>query len=138
MPHTRYCACANQMLAGHVTGRVVVINGDVTLAPGARIGGELVVTGGEVRVTGGGAKSDLWMQMLADVLRAECARIEGDEGPAFGAAVLAGVGIGAWPDVGTACGSVVRTGRRFKPSGADYCAAHSRYKELYGALNRWP
>ena len=98
----------------------------------------LGVTGGEVRVTGGGAKSDLWMQMLADVLRAECARIEGDEGPAFGAAVLAGVGIGAWPDVGTACGSVVRTGRRFKPSGADYCAAHSRYKELYGALNRWP
>jgi hypothetical protein len=36
-------------VAGHVTGRVVVINGDVTLAPGARIDGELVVTGGEVR-----------------------------------------------------------------------------------------
>lgn len=40
---------ASLTVAGHVTGRVVVINGDVTLAPGARIDGALVVTGGEVR-----------------------------------------------------------------------------------------
>ncbi len=40
---------ASLTVAGHVTGRVVVINGDVTLAPGARIDGELVVTGGDVR-----------------------------------------------------------------------------------------
>ncbi|HEU4585454.1 MAG TPA: BamA/TamA family outer membrane protein [Gemmatimonadaceae bacterium] len=40
---------ASLTVAGHVTGRVVVINGDVALAPGARIDGELVVTGGEVR-----------------------------------------------------------------------------------------
>ena len=39
---------ASLTVAGHVTGRVVVINGEVTLAPGARIDGELVVTGGEV------------------------------------------------------------------------------------------
>lgn len=40
---------ASLTVAGHVTGRVVVINGQVTLVPGARIDGELVVTGGEVR-----------------------------------------------------------------------------------------
>lgn len=40
---------ASLTVAGHVTGRVVVINGDVTLAPGARIDGTLVVTGGQVR-----------------------------------------------------------------------------------------
>lgn len=40
---------ASLTVAGHVTGRVVVVNGDVTLTPGARIDGELVVTGGEVR-----------------------------------------------------------------------------------------
>ena len=92
---------------------------------------------GEVRVTGGGAKSDLWMQTLADVLDTPCARVEGDEGPAFGAALLAGVGVGVWSDVGEACSRTVRLGAAFEPSGADYAAARARFASLYPSLKVW-
>ncbi|MCH8275324.1 MAG: xylulokinase [Armatimonadetes bacterium] len=68
-----------------------------------------------LRVTGGGAKSDYWMQLLADSFSAPAVRLEADEGPAFGAAILAGVGASLWPDVRSACRDVVRTGQRFQP-----------------------
>ncbi len=97
----------------------------------------LGVAGNEIRVTGGGARSDLWMQLLADVLQARCVRIEGDEGPAFGAAVLAGVGIGIWPDVETACDQTVKLGRGFEPSGADHSGALARYRSLYPHTRAW-
>ena len=97
----------------------------------------LGVEAGEVRVTGGGAKSDLWMQILADVLETTCARIEGDEGPAFGAALLAGVGVGVWQDVAEACARTVRLGSSFEPSGQDYAGARARFTSLYPALKVW-
>lgn len=97
----------------------------------------LGVQAGEVRVTGGGAKSDLWMQMLADVLQTPCVRMEGDEGPAFGAAILAGVGIGIWPDVATACDRTVRKGRVFSPTSTNYTEARDRYRALYPQTRAW-
>lgn len=97
----------------------------------------LGVEAGEVRVTGGGANSDLWMQLLADVLEAKCKKIEGGEGPALGAALLAGVGAGVWNDVGEACRRTVRIGAAFEPSGADYAAARARFASLYPALKVW-
>ncbi len=97
----------------------------------------LGVSGDEIRVTGGGAKSDVWMQMLADVLRAKCVRIEGDEGPAFGAAILAGVGVGIWTDLGAACMRTVRTGKGFEPSETDYTHALARYRSLYPRVRAW-
>ena len=54
------------------------------------------VTAAEVIVTGGGAKSDLWVSMLATQLGVPCVRLEAEEGPAMGAAMLAGVGAGFW------------------------------------------
>ncbi|MBX7135209.1 MAG: xylulokinase [Fimbriimonadaceae bacterium] len=86
------------------------------------------VTGSEVRVTGGGAKSDFWVQMLADVFGRPCVRLDTDEGPAFGAAILAGVGIGVWPDVVFGAASSVRPRDTIKPSGHDYSAALSRFR----------
>jgi xylulokinase len=77
------------------------------------------------------------MQMLADVLRVRCVRIEGDEGPAFGAALLAGVGIGIWPDVESACDETVRLGKAFEPSEVDYTEALSRYRSLYPQVRAW-
>jgi len=68
-----------------------------------------------IRVTGGGAKSDYWMQLIADTFRVPTVRLAVDEGPAFGAAILAGVGAGVWPDVETACNAIVRTGGIFEP-----------------------
>ncbi len=97
----------------------------------------LGVTVNEVRVTGGGARSDLWMQLLTDVLHTSCVRIEGDDGPAFGAALLAGVGIGIWPDVQSACVQTVKFGKQFEPSGVDYSEALARYRSLYPQVRAW-
>lgn len=97
----------------------------------------LGATADEVRVTSGGAKSGFWVQMLADLFGKPCVTLESDEGPAYGAAVLGGVGVGIWPDVATACRNVVRVVRRVEPSAADYGEAVSRYRRLYAALRPW-
>lgn len=98
---------------------------------------KLGASSGEIRVTSGGAKSDFWVQMLADVLETPCVTLEVDEGPAFGAAILAGVGIGLWQDVQTACRQVVKIRRRFEPSGVDYSKAQKNYRALYSSLKDW-
>ena len=63
--------------------------------------------GTKVRVTGGGARSGLWRKIVASVLGVEVATVANPEGAAFGAALLAGVGAGAWPDVTAACDATV-------------------------------
>lgn len=88
----------------------------------------------EVRLSSGGAQSALWRQILADVLEVPCVRLEVDEGPALGAAILAGVGIGVWPDVATAAASTVRTTGVTVPSGTDYSQAYQEFRALYPAL----
>jgi len=84
-----------------------------------------------VRVAGGGAKSAFWMQLMADILGEECVTIECEEGPALGAAMLAGVGVGVWPSVSAASAAIVREANSYKPSGVDYSEAYRRYRELY-------
>lgn len=91
----------------------------------------------ELRVNGGGSKSSLWLQMLADVFEVPCTTLEVDEGPAFGAALLAGVGAGIWPDVATAATSAVRRKGRIEPSSTQYGAAYARYRSLYSATRAW-
>ncbi len=98
---------------------------------------ELGASPESLRVTGGGAKSGFWVQMLADCSRLACGGLAVDEGPAFGAAILAGVGIGLWPDVATACSEAVREKEVTMPSGMDYSAAYRRYGELYPSLSSW-
>lgn len=83
----------------------------------------------EVRVTGGGAQSAFWTQLVADVFEAPCATLEADEGPALGAALLAGVGVGAWNSVHEAAEACVRIARVVEPSGTDYSAALANYRE---------
>ena len=51
------------------------------------------------RVSGGGARSDLWLAIVASVLELPLERVAVDEGAAFGAAILGGVAAGVWPDV---------------------------------------
>jgi xylulokinase len=91
----------------------------------------------QVRVAGGGAKSRLWRRILASALGVELATVNSTEGAAFGAALLAGVGAGAWPDVEAACDAAIAvTGRDAPvPEWADaYEALYPRYRELYPAL----
>ena len=90
----------------------------------------------EVRVSGGGAKSPLWRQILADVLGVPLVVAEAIEGAAYGAALLAGVGGGVWPDVQTAARVAVKLGERVEP-GADagaYEATYPLYRDLYPLL----
>lgn len=88
----------------------------------------------ELRVTGGGAKGRFWVQMLADVTGIRCVLLASDEGPAFGAALLGGVGIGLWPDTAAACRETICTTERIEPSGADYSTAYDRFRRLYPRL----
>lgn len=85
---------------------------------------------GELRITGGGAKGAFWSQMLADAAQLPCVALEADEGPAYGAALLAGVGVGAWGSVEEACDLTIRRKARIEPGVAQYTDAYERYRSL--------
>ncbi len=89
----------------------------------------------QVRVSGGGAKSPLWRQILADVLGAPLVTVEALEGAAYGAALLAGVGVGVWSDVEAATASI-QLGEEVSPGpNADaYEKAYGIYSSLYPTL----
>lgn len=91
----------------------------------------------QIRSSGGGTKGALWRQILASVLEAELVTVNTTEGAAYGAALLAGVGAGAWADVPTACRACIKvTGSTHPdPSKVDvYRGAYPLYRELYPAL----
>ena len=90
----------------------------------------------EIRATGGGIRSALWRQILADVLGAAIVTTTGAEGAAQGAATLAAVGAGWFDTVQDACRALVRTGETTPPSEAAgaYTHAYARYRGLYPAL----
>lgn len=91
----------------------------------------------QVRVSGGGARSLFWRQILADVFETELVTVNTTEGAAYGAALLAGVGADLWPDVVTACESVVKVTGRTTPLEENvitYRRLYSVYQELYPAL----
>ena len=91
----------------------------------------------QVRVSGGGAKSLLWRQILADVMDAELVTVNTTEGAAFGAALLAGVGAGHWKTVQESCQAAIHTVESTQPQPADvrkYAGLYPLYKGLYPAL----
>jgi xylulokinase len=91
----------------------------------------------QVRASGGGTKGALWRQILASVLEAELVTVNTTEGAAYGAALLAGVGAGAWGDVPSACKAAVKITGSTSPDPAQaevYRKAYSLYRELYPAL----
>ena len=91
----------------------------------------------QVRVAGGGAKSALWRRICASVLGVELVTVNSTEGAAYGAALLAGVGAGAWPSVEAACDATIAVTGRDEPDPAwvkAYDALYPRYRELYPAL----
>lgn len=93
----------------------------------------------QIRLSGGGAKSSLWRQILADVFEAELVTVNTTEGAAFGAALLAGVGAGVWSNVDDACAQTVFVKDRIVPNPADvetYRAMYEQYQSLYPALKQ--
>ena len=90
----------------------------------------------EVRISGGGAKSPVWQQIIADVLNAPLVNINTTEGGAFGAAILASVAAGVFNDVATACEEMIQTGDQVAV-GADtgiYTERYEIYQSLYPTL----
>ena len=97
---------------------------------------EMKVAVKRIRLGGGGARSSLWRQIQADVYGHEVEIVEAEEGAAYGAAILAGVGAGIWKSVDEACGAVVRVAKTVPPQSdavkvmnANYAA----YRRVYAA-----
>ncbi|NWF96893.1 MAG: xylulokinase [Candidatus Thorarchaeota archaeon] len=99
---------------------------------------ELVIKGKELRVTGGAARSEVWMQIQADVLGIPVIRTEMEEATAVGAAILACKGVGLFKSVADAAEGMVRVRPPLVPTSAHrevYDMGFKRYKALYSALS---
>jgi xylulokinase len=91
------------------------------------------------RVSGGGARSELWVKIVASVLGLPLERTESEEGSAYGAALLAGVRAGVFADAYEAVERCVHVRERIEPDAAwaaAYEEAYVRYRALYPALQR--
>ncbi len=89
------------------------------------------------RVSGGGARSELWLRIVASVLGLPLERMESEEGSALGAALLAGVRAGVFADAGEAVSRCVRVRDRIEPDDEwmrAYDDGYERYRKLYPAL----
>jgi xylulokinase len=90
----------------------------------------------QVRASGGGARSPLWCQILADVFDADIVTVNVTEGAAYGAALLAAVGAGVYGSVAEACRAAIRVAGSTSPGPAVpvYAEYYPRYRALYPAL----
>lgn len=98
---------------------------------------ELGVEVSQVRASGGGGKSPLWRQMQADVFNHDICTINASEGPAFGVALLAGVGAGVYKSVEEACESTIKiksTQKANKEAHEKYNGYYELYRKLYKSL----
>ncbi len=88
-------------------------------------------------VSGGAANSPVWRQLMTDIMGIPLYTVNTTEGAAFGAAILAAVGAGAYPDVPTACAQMVRQVDEIQPQPegvAAYERLYPAFRELYPAL----
>lgn len=97
------------------------------------------------KICGGGAKSNLWRKMIANILGLKVDIIESEEGPGYGAAILAAVGCGIFPDVQTAAKNLVHVIDTIEPEKElvqkyekcyqKFCQIYPTVKTLYQKLN---
>lgn len=100
---------------------------------------EMKVPVSHVRLGGGGARSPLWRKIQADTYGYPIEIVAAEEGAAYGAALLAGVGAGVWKTVDDACDAVVRVVTRIEPDQKDRAQMvrqYDRYRRLYPALKQ--
>jgi xylulokinase len=98
---------------------------------------EIEVPAKTIRLGGGGARSALWRQIQADVYGQCVETVEAEEGAAYGAAILAGVGAKTWPSVDAACTAVVRVAGKVSPNSEDSLVlqkAYAVYRRIYPAM----
>jgi len=98
--------------------------------------GEMNVPVNRIRLGGGGARSPLWQQIQADVYGHEVEMVEAEEGAAYGAAILAGVGAKTWPTVDAACSAIVRVKQKVQPKPVNVATmrdSYEKYRRVYPA-----
>ena len=128
------------LTASHHRGHIVraILEGVAfSLRDSLTIFQEMGVPVESIRLGGGGARSKLWRQIQADVYGHPVETVAADEGAAYGAAILAGVGVGLWPDVETACRSVVHVADRTDPDPAScgvMSTQYAKFRAIYPAL----
>jgi xylulokinase len=91
----------------------------------------------QIRASGGGSRSGLWRQIQADVFGRPVVTINTEEGPAFGVALLAAVGAGAFKDVAEACSATIRVVKKTgvqRAAKARYDRSFPEYQQLYRSL----
>jgi xylulokinase len=91
----------------------------------------------QIRLSGGGARSRFWRQIQADIYGQSVATINAEEGPAYGAALLAMVGTGAYKTISEACDATIRVVGETaadRRSAMIYNSAYSVYGSLYHSL----
>ncbi len=91
----------------------------------------------EVRASGGGGNSKLWRQMQADMFATPMVTINSAQGPALGAALLAGTGVGIYKSVPEACDIAIKVTASQLPvaqNSAAYAKQYAMYQQLYTAL----
>jgi xylulokinase len=97
---------------------------------------EMKVAVTRIRLGGGGARSALWRQIQADVYGHDVEIVEAEEGAAYGAGILAGVGAGIWKSVDEACAAVIRVAKTVssQPQSVQVMnASYAAYRRVYPA-----
>jgi len=128
------------LTASHTRGHVIraILEGVAfSLKDTFSIFTEMNVPVKEIRLGGGGSRSPLWRQIQADVYGHEVEIVEAEEGAAYGAAILAGVGAKIWQSADAACDSVIRVPERLRPAeknAATMHASYAAYQRIYPAL----
>jgi len=90
-----------------------------------------------IRLGGGGARSSLWRQIQADVYGCTVEVLQAEQGAAYGAAILAGVGARNWGSVDEACAAIIQVAHQIRPHqphAAVLQRAYQRYRKIYPAL----
>lgn len=121
---------------GHLV-RAVMEGVTFSLRDSLAIFRELSIPVDEIRASGGGSKSPFWRQIQADVFGRTVTTINADEGPAYGAALLAAVGAGEYGGIAEACGQAISVVGSLRPNpdaAAVYDKAFPIYQDLYRSL----
>jgi xylulokinase len=137
-PNTR--AALIGLTASHTRGHVVraILEGVAfSLRDSFTLFAEMGVPVETIRLGGGGARSPLWRQIQADVYGREVEILAAEEGAAYGAAILAGVGAGVWGSVDAACSEVIKVAQRVTPQAAgveQMNTSYAAYRRMYPAI----
>ncbi len=137
-PHARaaWVGLSNMHTRAHMA-RAVIEGATYAMRDSLEIMRGMGVPVKEIRVSGGGARSAFWRALQADVYGAPVWTLAHEEGPAYGAALLAGVGAGVWAGVPEACDATIRRRGQTRPNARRarlYDSLYPEYGRLYQSL----